>query len=97
MNALVEITPSEAFRNAAADLLKDSAEMTLHELVDEYLRLTEVMDAGVIESGEEYRTTFNDEAKLAMRKRNVINGAARARFGVGFESYDRASGGGIDF
>jgi hypothetical protein len=91
MNELATTKPAEVFRAGAADLFKATADMSLHELVDEYLRLTQTIEAGKVpaKSGEEWLSDdYTDEAKVALRNRNIVNGAARARFGIGFDVHD---------
>lgn len=92
MNAVAKTTPADAFRSKASGLLVDAANMTLHQLVDEFQRLTAVMDENV-ESPEDASTyaRLNDAGELASRERRVITAASRARFGINFEAFDRNS------
>lgn len=83
-------TPAQDFRSKAAGLLVQAADMSLHQLVDEFLRLSEVMEANQADEDGLHRPKLNDIGELALRQRNLINGAARARFGLSFETWDRA-------
>ena len=90
-NELQTTDPIMAFRAIAADRLHVAADMSLHDLVDEFLRLTAVMEANaiVIDPDDIYRDTkLNDAGELASRERNIVTDAARARFGVSFAAYD---------
>lgn len=91
MNELVTTSPAETFRGIAAKRLAAASEKTLHELVDEWMRLTEIMDAGVIDDNGDWH--LSDEAEVASRERGIIVGVSKARFGIEFEPYDRKSGG----
>ena len=89
-NAVVATSPADQFRAKAADGMINSAKMSLHELVDEFQRLTQIMDDNT--SQEEGRgKTFNEIAELADRDCRIVQGAARARFGITLESFDRPS------
>ncbi|KQT54595.1 hypothetical protein ASG43_03145 [Aureimonas sp. Leaf454] len=64
--------------------------MTLHELVDEYVRLCEVVEANsAVDPENTYRKALNAAGKVAYRERQMINVAARSRFGLTFEPFDR--------
>lgn len=93
MNAVVTTSPADQFRAKASGLFVEAAEMTLHQLVDEFQRLTKVMDDNIINELGEGRK-FNETAELASRERRVVTSAARARFGISFDAYDRQSGDG---
>lgn len=83
-------SPANAFRAKASGLMTDAAHMTLHQLVDEYVRLCEVVEANSEADPEQtYRKTMNATAKAAYRERQMINVAARSRFGLTFEPFDR--------
>lgn len=89
-------TPSEQFREKAADLMKQAADMSLHELVDEFQSLSAfIADNSTPRSG--YGYDVNDAGKVAVRERQVINAAARARFGISFDTYDRPDADRDDF
>lgn len=96
MNTELQTTnPAEAFRAVAAERFHAAADMTLHQLCDEFLRLTKLIEAGTIEGDQSSESwaadeEFTDEAKIALRERNIVNGAARARFGMGFDQYDQS-------
>jgi len=89
MNALTTTTPADQFRAKAANLLVLAAGMTLHQLLDEFQRLTTVMDENV-NIGINGYPELNKIGELASRERNIILGASKSRFGVYFESWDRA-------
>lgn len=89
MNAVTAISPAETFRAKASNLMKDTASMTLHELVDEFARLTGVMDEN-LDHDEDY-PKLNQTGQLAERERKLVNGAIRCRFGLHMDSFDRAS------
>ena len=91
MNALTTTTPAEAFRAKAADLMISGAQMSLHQLVDEYQRLTGIMDENLREDDKGYER-LNEVGELAKRERQIVLGSARSRFGITFDSYDRPSG-----
>lgn len=93
MNAVTTTSPAETFRATAATSLVTAAGMNLHELVDEYLRLTKVIEANTVKplEGEDDwgGRKLNDAGKLAARERGIIDGAAKVRFGITFDEYDR--------
>jgi len=89
--ALTTTTPAEQFRAEASALMIDAANMTHHELLDEYLRLSEEIDENTTRDEDRYDYKLNDTAQIAVRKRSVVTAAARARFGINFESFDRPS------
>lgn len=91
MNAVTTTTPADAFRVKASDLLVDAANMTLHQLVDEFMRLTDVMDKNCEPAKGASYPSLNDQGELAARERRVVTAAARARFGINFEPFDRVS------
>ena len=88
MNELQTTVPADRFRAVAADRLRSAADMTLHQLVDEFQRLT-LMIEGNIEGGAAY-AKLNAVGELAARERSVIVGTAKARFGIAFYEHDRA-------
>lgn len=85
------------FQKVAAQRLHEAADMTLHELVDEFLRLSKLVAANLVRETSGYQINFNDTAKLALRERNIINGAARGRFGLSLETYDSGEPGSDSF
>lgn len=89
-NELQTTSPEEAFRAVAADRLRSAASMTLHELVDEFARLTAAIEAGKTPraEGDYGADKYSDEAKVAVEERKLVNGATRARFGFGFDLYE---------
>lgn len=89
----------QTFRAVAADRFHSAADMSLHELVDEFRRLSAVIEANLVKTqdGSFERTTPNDAGKVAARERNIINGAARARFGLSFDVYDGVEPGSESF
>lgn len=91
MNTAVTVpeTPAQIFRAKASSLMTDAASMTLHQLVDEFVRLSEVVESNSKEVEDSYRKELTDVGKVAFRERQVINAAARACFGVGFNTFDR--------
>jgi hypothetical protein len=90
MNSLVVAQkPEQQFRSQAAELMVDAANMTLHQLVDEFVRLSNVIDENCTRTDDGYGVDFNDTAKLADRQRRIITTASRARFGVDFQPFDR--------
>jgi hypothetical protein len=95
MNELTKTTPAEQFRAKAAGLMFDTASMTLHQLVDEFVRLTDAMDANMVEG--EHRQELNEAGELAARERRLVNAAARCRFGISFDAYDRSSSSDMDW
>lgn len=90
MNDLTTTKASETFRAKASDVFHAAADMTLHQLVDEYARLTSVIENGKVTTKHEFGDSeeYSDEALIAQRERNIIVGATRARFGFGFDTYD---------
>lgn len=89
MSELTTIKPADTFRAKAASRFHEAADMTLHQLCDEFVRLTAIIEDGKAEDESDFgATTYTDEASIALRERNIVNGAARARFGIGFETYD---------
>lgn len=97
MTELTTTTPADAFRAKASRLMIDTAEMTLHQLVDEFARLTDVMDANSIKSEDNYRSMLNEAGELAARERRMVVGAARCRFGISFDAFDRVSSSDMDW
>jgi hypothetical protein len=87
MTELTTTSPAEQFRRKASGLLVDVAEMELHELVDEFQRLSNILDQNMVE-GDDY-PKLNDVGELALREQRLVNGAIRARFGLSLETYDR--------
>lgn len=82
------------FRKTAAPLLVASAEMTLHQLVDEFLRLTDLVSANRVSSEDEDLEwggpgELTELGHIASRERQIVQGAVRARFGLSLDSYDR--------
>ncbi len=90
MNALITTKPAEAFRAKASELMITTATMTLHQLVDEFQRLTDVIEKNSEPDEEGFGFKLNDEAELAMRERRIVCGASRSRFGIDFSSWDRS-------
>lgn len=88
MNAITTTSAAEEFRAKSAAVLSASATMSLHQLVDEFQRLTDIVDAGHSEA-EDGSVALSDAAKVAQRERSIIVGASKARFGISFETYDR--------
>jgi len=90
MNDLTLTSAAETFRANAAGHFHDAADMTLHQLVDEYQRLALIVEAGTTEKNEDgfYAPELTPEAELASRQQQIINGAARARFAISFSSHD---------
>lgn len=88
--AVQTATPTQTFRSIASDRLRSVADMSLHNLVDEFVRLTAVIDSGELPKaeGDYSNTKYSDEAKVAIEERKLVNGATRARFGFGFDLYD---------
>jgi hypothetical protein len=99
MNAVATTSPAEAFRDGAAGLLHAVADMSLHDLVDEFQRLTLAVEAGktTVEVGGYPQAKWSDGAKLAAKQRGLVNGAAKARFGISFDTYDRGDNDDIPF
>lgn len=91
MNELTTTTPAEMFRAKAASLLTLAADMTLHQLVDEFQSLTTVMDENMTKEDDSEYAKLNETGQLAKRERSIIVGTAKARFGIFFDSYDRIS------
>lgn len=92
MNAVTTSSPAEVFRATSATSMVAAANMTLHQLVDEFVRLTSVIEANTIkaiDADEWSGRKLNDAGKLAMRERGIIDGAAKVRFGITFDEYDR--------
>lgn len=90
MNELTTTNPADTFRAKASDRITSAAGMSLHDLVDEFQRLTGVMDANLVEN-DRGSVTLNDIGEVAKRERGVISGASRARFGLTLMAYDRPS------
>lgn len=86
----------QAFRSVAASRFHSAADMSLHELVDEFQRLSGIVAANLIKDEHGYTTT-NDTGKVAARERNIILGAVRARFNLTFETYDSGEPGSESF
>ena len=92
MTTAIQTTkPAEAFRLVAADRLKAAADMTLYELVDEFQRLSVVVENSAIERAEDdySEPRLTPEGELAQREIGIVNGAAKSRFGLYFTAYDR--------
>jgi hypothetical protein len=82
----IQTTSAEAtFRAVAADRMVTAANISLHDLLDEFQRL-----AGIIASErlpvqpDEYGTRYTDAGKLAINELAIVNGSAKVRFGVQF-------------
>lgn len=93
MNELTTTSPADQFRAKASALFIEASNMTLHQLVDEFQRLTTVMDENMTTDGAEGYPEFNlnEAGQLAARERKVIEASSKARFGIGFDAYDRPS------
>lgn len=92
-NALTTTSPADTFRASASGLLAKVSKLSLHELVDEFMRLTAFMDANSTPNEGGYGITLSDEGQIAFRQREIVNGASKARFGISFNAYDRSSNG----
>jgi len=90
-NELTTTTPAETFRAKAAEAMILAANMSLHDLVDEFLRLTDVMDASVSKNEESGYFELSETGEIAVRDRKLIVSIARARFGLTLEPFDRPS------
>lgn len=92
MTETTDVTTTDAetaFRAKASSVFHSAADKSLHELCDEYVRLSAVITDGTIVGTDEYRQIeHTPEAKVAIHERQVINAASRARFGIGFSEYD---------
>jgi len=88
-------TPADTFRATAAGALIDAAKMDLHQLVDEFQRLTAIMDGaimdGAITEDERGYRKLNDSGEVAHRQRKLVVGVTRSRFGLSLDAYDRPS------
>ena len=93
MSDLTTITPAETFRAKASGLMVEAANMTLHQLVDEFMRLSGVMDENCIHEDDSHASylRLNERGEVAERERKVIVAASRARFGITLEAFDRNS------
>ncbi len=89
MNALTTTSPAEVFRSQAQDQMVSVANMTLHELVDEFVRLSEIVDRETTFEADVYKMTVSDAGQLADRQRRMVNAATRSRFGISLDVYDR--------
>lgn len=90
--------PTKLFREKAGDLMIVAAQMTLHQLVDEFVRLCEVIEANSEDAPEgSYGKQLNDTAQIASRKQRIISAAVRARFGISLHPFDRDMDGGESF
>lgn len=82
------VDADKEFAAIAADRMKAAADMSLHELVDEFVRLNAVVSENLISSdlddGSDFAPTprLNAIGMIADAERRVINGAARARFSL---------------
>jgi hypothetical protein len=88
MNAITINKAAERAQAEAPERLHQVADATLHELVDEYVALTKVIADGTTSKADGYGNEFSDEAKVAIQNRGIVNGAARARFGIEFSEHD---------
>ena len=89
-NITVAPKPELQFRQQASGLMTEASNLTLHQLVDEFVRLSNLIDANCVPRDDGYGLAYNDAAKLADRQRKMITTASRARFGVDFEPFDRS-------
>lgn len=88
MNAIAVSNAAQRAQAEASGRLHQVADATLHELVDEYVALTKVINDGTTPKADGYGSDFSDEARIAMQNRGLVNGAARARFGIEFSEHD---------
>jgi hypothetical protein len=91
MNDLTTTKPAEEFRQIAASRLIAAAEMTLHELVDEFQRLAVVIERETIKPAAD---DFDDSrltpaGELASREMQIISGVTKSRFGLSLFTHDR--------
>lgn len=91
MSQIMKTNPADAFRAKATGLMIECANMTLHQLVDEFQRLTEIIDANSEQGEDGYGTKLTETGEMASRERRLVSGTARARFGISFEAWDRIS------
>ena len=84
----IQTTSAEAsFRAIAADRMVSAANMTLHELLDEYQRLSGIIAAERLPADpDEYGAKYSEAGKLAINVLAIVNGAARVRFGINFST-----------
>lgn len=87
MNAVVNTDAAGRAQAEAANRLHQVADMTLHQLVDEFMSLTAAIKAGTTENPTTYSTSYSDDALVAIQNRNIVNGAIRARFGIEIDTF----------
>lgn len=88
MNAIVAVTAESTFRAEAASTMERYAKTSLHELVDEFQTLTDGIEA-TVQDGVDGRRLMSDEGQVLLRRRRLLAGSVRARFGLDLRSFDR--------
>ena len=78
----------KAYRGIFVDRATRALSMSLHELVDEFKRLTELISTDT-SINEEGRKEYGETALLSFRERNIFSSIANARFGISLaDSYN---------
>lgn len=85
-------SPQDEFRARASDIMIEAATLSLHGLVDEFQRLTGLMAANLEPAEDDnYGPHYNHVGQVALRHRDLIRTAARARFGLDLDAFDQAN------
>ncbi|MGN6534094.1 MAG: hypothetical protein ACTHKQ_00010 [Mesorhizobium sp.] len=86
-NALAHYSAIDTYRSIFSERVKTAADMSLHELVDEFARLTEVIKANTTRD-DDGTPTYTEAGHLAIKERQVFASVASARFGISLASDD---------
>lgn len=86
-NELAKYSAIETYRTIVADRVKAAADMDIHQLLDEFVRLTGVVNANTTRD-EDGRPEYSEAGFLAIKERQVFATLASARFGVSLASDD---------
>jgi signal transduction histidine kinase len=80
-NAIEKKSAVQTYRDGFSRHVKAAADMTLHELVDQFQRLTKVVNDNTAYD-EMQRPKYNEAAILALKERKIFASVANARFGL---------------
>lgn len=86
-NEIEKASAIDIYRGIVADRAKTAADMTLHQLVDEFQRLTEIIDKDRSFDDAD-RKVYSVAGIVAIKERHVFSSMASARFGISLAAYD---------
>lgn len=78
----------DRYRTNFSANIKAAADMHIHDLLDNFQRLTKIIDAHETTYEKHIGRTWDEEGQLAIRERNIYASVANARFGITFNAYE---------